>query len=62
MRRIAEFPLRGWTEVISGSQPIALFRLSSPTRIGLPATVSEALSQSYERWDGKGVPNGVEGE
>lgn len=31
-------------------------------RIGLPPPVAEALRQSYERWDGKGIPDGVKGE
>ncbi len=31
-------------------------------RIGLPEPVSGSLRSSYERWDGKGVPEGVEGD
>ncbi len=62
VRRIAEFPLRGWTEVNQWLTTHCALQAQFATRIGLPATVREALSQSYERWDGKGVPNGVEGE
>jgi HD-GYP domain-containing protein (c-di-GMP phosphodiesterase class II) len=35
-------------------------RLAS--EIGLPAGVTEALAVAYARWDGRGVPPGVEGE
>jgi HD-GYP domain-containing protein (c-di-GMP phosphodiesterase class II) len=31
-------------------------------RLGLPRVLTEALGQSYERWDGKGVPDGMHGE
>jgi HD-GYP domain-containing protein (c-di-GMP phosphodiesterase class II) len=31
-------------------------------RMGLDPQVSEALSYIFERWDGKGMPNGVRGE
>jgi HD-GYP domain-containing protein (c-di-GMP phosphodiesterase class II)/DNA-binding CsgD family transcriptional regulator len=31
-------------------------------RMGVGKSVSEALNQVHERWDGKGIPNGVAGE
>jgi HD-GYP domain-containing protein (c-di-GMP phosphodiesterase class II) len=31
-------------------------------RIGLPEDIRENLGQIYERWDGKGLPNGLSGE
>lgn len=62
VRRIAEFPLHGWSEVNQWLTTHCALQAQFATRIGLPSTVREALSQSYERWDGRGVPNGVEGE
>jgi HD-GYP domain-containing protein (c-di-GMP phosphodiesterase class II) len=62
VRRIAEFPLRGWAEVNQWLRTHSALQAQFAIRIGLPSAVSDALSQSYERWDGKGVPNGVEGE
>ncbi|WP_347354538.1 HD domain-containing phosphohydrolase [Intrasporangium sp.] len=32
------------------------------TEVGLPAEVTRALSNTFERWDGRGVPDGVRGE
>ena len=31
-------------------------------RLGLPEDISRNLGQIYERWDGKGLPNGLSGE
>lgn len=31
-------------------------------RLDLGQSIIEALGQAYERWDGKGVPNGIKGE
>ena len=31
-------------------------------RLGLPPSVQDGLQQAYERWDGRGEPNGVAGE
>lgn len=31
-------------------------------RLGLPEEISRNLGQIYERWDGKGLPNGLSGE
>jgi len=61
-RRIAEFPLRGWAEVNQWLKTHCALQAQFATRIGLPGTVGDALLQSYERWDGKGVPNGTQGE
>jgi hypothetical protein len=61
VRRIAEFPLRGWAQVNRWLDTHSALQAEFATRIGLPPAVGDALRQSYERWDGKGVPNGVEG-
>ena len=62
MRRIAQFPLRGWAEVNEWLNTHSALQAQFATRIGLPASVSNALRQSYERWDGKGVPKRIKGE
>ena len=31
-------------------------------RFGFPATLETALLHAFERWDGRGAPNGVQGE
>jgi HD-GYP domain-containing protein (c-di-GMP phosphodiesterase class II) len=36
--------------------------VSLARRLGLPPGVSEGLDQVYERWDGRGLPAGLEGE
>ncbi len=61
LRRVAEFPLRGWAEVNNWLDTHSALQAQFATRIGLPGSVTDALRQSYERWDGKGVPNGVKG-
>jgi HD-GYP domain-containing protein (c-di-GMP phosphodiesterase class II) len=62
VRRIAEFPLRGWAEVNTWLDTHSALQAEFAARIGLPGSVSDALRQSYERWDGKGVPKGIGGE
>jgi HD-GYP domain-containing protein (c-di-GMP phosphodiesterase class II)/DNA-binding CsgD family transcriptional regulator len=62
MRRIAEFPLRGWTELNRWLETHSALQAEFAARIELPTSVTGALRQSYERWDGKGVPNGTKGE
>lgn len=62
LRRIAQFPLRGWAEINQWLVTHSALQAQFATRIGLPQPVSEALLHSYERWDGKGVPNGLEAE
>ncbi|MGH9181633.1 MAG: HD domain-containing phosphohydrolase [Acidimicrobiales bacterium] len=32
------------------------------TRLGMPASVCDSLAHAYERWDGKGYPDGLAGE
>jgi HD-GYP domain-containing protein (c-di-GMP phosphodiesterase class II) len=32
------------------------------TRLGMPAPVCDSLAHAYERWDGKGYPDGLAGE
>ncbi|MDP8909689.1 MAG: HD domain-containing protein [Chloroflexota bacterium] len=61
-RRMAAFPLRGWKEVNGWLDTHSALQAQFATRIGLPPSVSEALRKSYERWDGKGVPDGIGGE
>ena len=62
VRRIAEFPLRGWAAVNGWLDTHSALQAEFATRIGLPDSVSDALRHSYERWDGKGVPKGIKGE
>ena len=62
LRRIAEFPVRGWADVNRWLATHSALQAEFAERIGLPGSVSDALRQSYERWDGKGVPNGIKGE
>jgi HD-GYP domain-containing protein (c-di-GMP phosphodiesterase class II) len=62
MRRIAQFPFRGWPQVNRWLDTHSALQAEFATAIGLPDSVSGALRQSYERWDGKGVPQGIKGE
>ena len=62
MRRIAQFPLRGWAEIGEWLNTHSALHAQFADRLGLPTAVGDALRQSYERWDGKGVPNGLNGE
>jgi HD-GYP domain-containing protein (c-di-GMP phosphodiesterase class II) len=61
-RRIASFPLRGWRQVDEFLRTHSALQSEFAQRIGLPASVTQALAHSYERWDGKGVPDGLESE
>jgi HD-GYP domain-containing protein (c-di-GMP phosphodiesterase class II) len=62
LRRVAQFPVRGWADVNRWLATHSALQAEFAERIGLPGSVSDALRQSYERWDGKGVPNGIKGE
>jgi HD-GYP domain-containing protein (c-di-GMP phosphodiesterase class II) len=61
-RRIASFPLKGWKQVDEFLRTHSALQSQFAERIGLPRSVTEALAHSYERWDGKGVPEGLEQE
>lgn len=61
-RRIATFPFSGWREVNGFLHTHSALQSRFAAEIGLPQAVRDALLQSYERWDGKGVPNGIAGE
>ncbi len=61
VRRIAKFPVRGWAEVNRWLDTHSALQAEFAIRIGLPASVADVLRQSYERWDGRGVPKGVQG-
>ena len=37
-------------------------RTAWPARLGLAQQVRDSVEQTFERWDGKGVPKGVQGE
>ncbi len=60
--RILAFPVRGWRDVSSFMRVHETLQSQFAQRIGLPASVTDALALSYARWDGKGEPAGVEGE
>jgi HD-GYP domain-containing protein (c-di-GMP phosphodiesterase class II)/DNA-binding CsgD family transcriptional regulator len=60
-RRVALFPLRGWKQVDGFLRTHSALQTEFAASIGLPDQVCEALRHSYERWDGKGVPDGVRG-
>jgi HD-GYP domain-containing protein (c-di-GMP phosphodiesterase class II) len=59
-RRVAAFPRRGFKEVSKFLRTHARLQADFAARLGLPRALSDALGQSYERWDGKGVPDGIE--
>ena len=59
VRRIADFPLRGWKEMNTFLRTHARLASEFATKLGLPESVSRTLGQCYERWDGKGAPDGI---
>jgi HD-GYP domain-containing protein (c-di-GMP phosphodiesterase class II) len=61
-RRILAFPARGWKDLTSFMRVHSTLQSQFAERIGLPPVVTNALAQSYSRWDGKGEPAGVRGE
>ena len=60
--RVAAFPVKGLREVLGMLTVHSMLQADFAARIGLDATCGGALLQSYERWDGKGDPNGIAGE
>lgn len=61
-RRIASFPFGGWKELNGFLVTHSTLQSRFAIAIGLPEAVSRSLFQSYERWDGKGLPNRLAGE
>jgi HD-GYP domain-containing protein (c-di-GMP phosphodiesterase class II) len=61
-RRVAAFPSRGFKEVRTFLHTHGRLQAEFAARLGLPRSLTDALGQSYERWDGKGVPDGIKGE
>jgi hypothetical protein len=61
-RRVAAFPGRGFREASKFLHTHGRLQAEFARRLGLPQVLADALGQSYERWDGKGVPDGVEHE
>src|SRR4051794_3668848 len=61
-RRVAAFPRHGFKEVRAFLYTHGRLQAEFASRLGLPRSLTDALGQSYERWDGKGVPDGVKGE
>src|SRR5262249_40001059 len=57
VRRMADFPVRGWKELNTFLATHARMASEYAARLGLPQKLCAALGQCYERWDGKGVPN-----
>jgi HD-GYP domain-containing protein (c-di-GMP phosphodiesterase class II) len=60
-RRIASFPFAGWKEVNSFLITHSSLQSRFASRLGLPDSVISALFQSFERWDGKGLPHQMRG-
>src|SRR6266404_2332518 len=61
-RRAAAFPARGFREVSTFLHTHGRLQADFAARLGLPRVLTDALGQSYERWDGKGIPDRVKGE
>jgi hypothetical protein len=61
-RRAAAFPARGFKEVSAFLHTHGRLQAEFAARLGLPRVLTDALGQSYERWDGKGIPDRVKGE
>jgi HD-GYP domain-containing protein (c-di-GMP phosphodiesterase class II) len=58
-----EFAISGHNEVDDRVLGLhASFARTLAEQLGLPADVLEALASSYERWDGRGWPDGVKGD
>lgn len=60
--RIAAFMTRGRNEVDGMFVTHCFVAGMLAERLGLPPSVRDALQQAYERWDGRGQPNGVKGD
>jgi HD-GYP domain-containing protein (c-di-GMP phosphodiesterase class II) len=56
-RRLAAFPMAMPRQVISFLTTHSTLGAQFARRIGLDETVSVAMQQAYEQWDGKGYPN-----
>jgi HD-GYP domain-containing protein (c-di-GMP phosphodiesterase class II) len=61
-RRIVAFPVSGWKELNRFLYTHSALQAQFAARIGLPEVVCSALRHCYERWDGKGVPDGLSEE
>jgi len=61
-RRIVAFPVSGWKDLNRFLHTHSALQAQFAARIGLPEVVCNALRHSYERWDGKGVPDGISAE
>lgn len=62
VRRIASFPFGGWKALNGFLVTHSTLQSRFASAIGLPEAVSRSLFESYERWDGKGLPNRLAGE
>src|SRR3989440_9518246 len=56
------FAMSGHREVDDMMQQHAALAQSFAAQLGLSQAVLDAIGGSYERWDGRGWPDGVEGE
>jgi HD-GYP domain-containing protein (c-di-GMP phosphodiesterase class II) len=61
-RTIAAFPAQGWREIDRILHTHCTLQSEFAARVGLSAPVCEALLRTYERWDGRGVPDGLPGD
>ena len=59
---IASFPVSGMKEIRAFLLTHSTLAAEFGRRIGLDAASCAALQASYERWDGKGEPNRLEGD
>jgi len=60
-KRVAAFPVSGWSAVISFLTTHSTLGGQFAERIGLGPAVAVAVSQAYEQWDGKGQPRQLRG-
>ena len=61
IRRIVSFPFAGWKALNGFLVTHSTLQSSFAAAIGLPASVCTSLFESYERWDGKGLPKRLAG-
>jgi len=60
-RRIAAFPVSGWSAVVSFLTTHSTLGRQFVEQIGLGPAVAVAVGQAYEQWDGKGQPHQLRG-
>ena len=61
-KRVANFPIAGYKQMMSFLETHTTLGAQFADRLGFDDLVSQAISQAYEYWDGKGQPNRLSGE